>query len=67
MVTNTKKINFDEEMERDLEEMREEFKKRFNILPSNTALMNVLLQTYKNSKPNITKKPKTKKTFMIEI
>jgi hypothetical protein len=62
-----KRIKFNEEMSNDIEEIRNHFQKMFKVRPSNTAIVNLLIKTFKESKPKIKRKPKTKKTFMVEF
>jgi len=67
MKQKLKGIKFNEEMEKDFEYIKRQFKQTFNVKPSNTSLMNLLLQTYKNTKVCIKKKPKSKNKFLVEI
>jgi len=62
-----KQIIFNDEMNKDLSEIKESIRKRFNVRPSNKAIMNLLLQTYKESKPNIERKRKSRKEFLIKL
>lgn len=60
-------FNFDEEMKKDLDIIKRQFKDKFGVLPSNSSIMDLLLQTYKHSKIDIKRKPKSKKKFIIQM
>ena len=62
-----KSISFNEEMNKDLEEIKANINTKFNIRPSNKAIINLLIQTYKESNPNLTRKPKSRKEFLIRL
>ena len=62
-----KVFKFDEEMRQDFEQIKRQFKEKFGVIPSNSSIMTLLLQTYKNSKPNIKRKPKSRKKFLVEM
>ena len=64
---NIRKIRFNEEMEKDFEFIKTQFKDRFNIKPSNKSLMELLLETYKNTKISVSKTPNKKKEFKVRL
>lgn len=59
LMIKKKQIYFNEEMERDFESIRQEFKQKFNITPSNTEILNLLMNGYRNNKSEIKRKPKS--------
>ena len=62
-----KVFRFDAEMQKDFEQIKRQFKEKFGVIPSNSSIITLLLQTYKNSKPNIRRKPKSRKKFLVEM
>ena len=62
-----RQFNFNEEMESDMERIRNHFNDSFGVKPSNTRIMNLLLQIYKESKLQIKRKPKSKRRFLIDL
>lgn len=66
MVYKKREIRFNDEMDRDINDIKLVFREKFKVVPSNTNIMNLLLKTYKETKLNIIKKPRTKKEFMIQ-
>lgn len=67
MQPKPKVFNFDEEMRKDFEQIQKQFKEKFGVIPSNSSIMTLLLQTYKYSKPDIRRKPKSRKQFLVEM
>lgn len=63
----TRRICFNDEMNKDIEDIRKHFQTVFKVRPSNGDLMNLLIKTFKETKTRIKKKPKSKKTFMVEF
>jgi len=62
-----KSFNFNDEMQKDFEYIKKQFSNKFGVSPSNTSIMSLLLETYKNSKMEIKRKPKSKKHFLIRL
>jgi len=62
-----KSFNFNDEMQKDFEYIKKQFSHKFGVSPSNTSIMSLLLETYKNSKIDIKRKPKSKKHFLIRL
>jgi len=62
-----KSFNFNDEMQKDFEFIKKQFSNKFGVSPSNTSIMSLLLETYKNSKMEIKRKPKSKKHFLIRL
>ena len=62
-----KRILFNEEMQKDFVYIQNQFKVKFGIMPSNTKIMNLLLQTFKEANTKIQRKPKSKKCFSIQF
>ena len=60
-------IQFDDEMDKDMNEIKSHFKSNFGVEPSNRSIMNLLLQTYKEVNPNVRRKPKSRKGFTIKM
>lgn len=65
MVWKTKRINFNHQMEQDFESIRTEFKTLFNIEPSNTEIQQFLLKVFREKKPQIVRKNRSKEWFVI--
>jgi hypothetical protein len=60
-----KVIRFNEEMERDIEDIKQHFNTKFRTMPSNTDIMKLLLKTYKESDMNIERVPRNKRKFQV--
>lgn len=67
MKYKNKLIGFNDEMNNDIEEIKNHFFKNFKVMPSNTAIMNLLIKTYKEKNLSINKKSRSKKTFIIQL
>lgn len=67
MYKKQRNFNFNEQMDGDLQFIKSQFKDRFKIIPSNTQILNLLLQTYKETNLLIERKPKKKKCFVIKF
>jgi len=62
-----KYFDFDKEMDTDFEMIKRMFQKKFKVRPSNRAVMDLLLRTYKESNLTVNKKPKSRKKFIMEF
>jgi hypothetical protein len=67
MLPKPKVIPFDEEMRKDFEQIQRNFKEKFGVTPSSSSIMDLLLKTYKHSKLDIRRKPKSRKKFLVEM
>ena len=65
MLRKPKTILFNEEMERDIDDIKCSFTQKFRITPSNTEIMKLLLKTYKESNLSISRKPRNKNKFEV--
>ena len=60
-----KLINFNEEMERDLDDVKSKFQKNFGLTPSNTDIIHILMKTFKEVE--MQRKPKSKRDLIIRL
>ena len=60
-----KLINFNEEMERDLDEVKRKFQQNFGLTPSNTDVINILMKTFKEVQ--MQRKPKSRRDLIIKM
>ena len=67
MLRKPRQIHFDENMERDLQEIKNQFHQKFGIMPSNTEVMNLLLKTFKEINTEMKQKPRRPKEFSIKL
>jgi hypothetical protein len=62
-----KMINFNEEMERDLDEIKQKIRQNFGLTPSNSDVFNLIMKTFKETDIEMQRKPKSKKDFIVRI
>ena len=62
-----KLINFNAEMEQDLEEIKVNIRKNFGVNPSNTDVLNLIMKTFKESDVQMQRKPKSRRDLIIRI
>lgn len=60
-------INFNEEMERDLDEIKQKIRQNFGLTPSNSDVFNLIMKTFKETDIEMQRKPKSKKDFIVRI
>ena len=58
---------FDETMESDFDFIKKQFSTKYKHEPSNNSIFMLLMQTYKESNPLISRKNKSKRCFIIEM
>ena len=62
-----KLINFNEEMERDLEEIKNNIRHNFGVAPSNSDVLNLIMKTFKESNIEMQRKPKSRRDLIIRM
>jgi flagellar basal body rod protein FlgB len=63
----TKQINFNEEMERDLEDIKHTMRKNFGLNPSNTDVLNLIMKTFKEQDIQMQRKPKSRRDIIVRL
>lgn len=62
-----KMINFNEEMERDLDEIKEKIRHNFGLSPSNSDVFNLIMKTFKETDIQMQRKPKSKRDLIVRM
>ena len=62
-----KLINFNEEMERDLDEIKNKIRQNFGLTPSNSDIFNLMMKTFKETDIQMQRKPKSKRDLIIRM
>lgn len=60
-------INFNEEMERDLEDIKQKIRQNFGLTPSNSDVLNLIMKTFKETDIQMQRKPKSKRDLIIRM